>query len=70
MTYSCATPLMIKRTWRPWQKRLKSKGVKPWLDKWNLVPGEPWQPEIEKCPAEVSVVCGVYRSRFVWTLAE
>ena len=28
-------------------KRLKSEGVKPWLDKWNLVPGEPWQPEIE-----------------------
>src|ERR1035441_7748404 len=28
-------------------RRLQAGGVRPWLDKWNLVPGEPWQPEIE-----------------------
>jgi hypothetical protein len=27
--------------------RLKKKGIQPWLDKWNLVPGEPWQATIE-----------------------
>ncbi len=24
-------------------RRLKKKGIRPWLDKWNLVPGKPWQ---------------------------
>jgi TIR domain len=28
--------------------RLLDPAITPWLDKWNLVPGEPWQPEIEK----------------------
>jgi len=28
--------------------RLCDAGLVPWLDKWNLVPGDPWQPEIEK----------------------
>lgn len=28
--------------------QLASRDIKPWLDEWNLVPGEPWQPEIEK----------------------
>jgi len=27
--------------------RLLDAGITPWLDKWNLVPGEPWQPAIE-----------------------
>ncbi|MGH8511531.1 MAG: toll/interleukin-1 receptor domain-containing protein, partial [Gammaproteobacteria bacterium] len=22
--------------------------LKPWLDKWNLVPGEPWQEALEE----------------------
>lgn len=26
---------------------LEARGLKVWLDKWNLVPGEPWQEEIE-----------------------
>ncbi|MBI5933480.1 MAG: TIR domain-containing protein [Chloroflexi bacterium] len=29
-------------------QRLKKKGKKVWLDKWNLVPGNPWQEEIEE----------------------
>jgi PhnB protein len=27
---------------------LLQNGLKPWLDEWNLIPGAPWQPEIEK----------------------
>jgi WD40 repeat protein len=27
-------------------------GLRPWLDKWDLVPGEPWQEAIEKALAE------------------
>jgi hypothetical protein len=27
--------------------RLKGAGIEPWLDKWNLIPGEAWQPAIE-----------------------
>lgn len=29
-------------------RRLKHDGIEPWLDKWNLVPGEPWQEAIEE----------------------
>lgn len=36
-------------------RRLRDNGIEPWLDKWNLVPGEPWQPALEealgKCAA-------------------
>jgi energy-coupling factor transporter ATP-binding protein EcfA2 len=28
--------------------RLKQEGIEPWLDKWNLVPGRPWQPALEE----------------------
>src|SRR5512140_3707262 len=41
--------------------RLQEKGVSVWLDKWNLVPGEPWQPAIEEalsCCASVAVFIG------------
>ncbi|HXK04932.1 MAG TPA: TIR domain-containing protein [Verrucomicrobiae bacterium] len=27
--------------------KLRAAGVEPWLDKWNLIPGKPWQEEIE-----------------------
>ncbi|MGA2147661.1 MAG: toll/interleukin-1 receptor domain-containing protein [Bryobacteraceae bacterium] len=33
-------------------KKLRKNGLAPWLDRWNLVPGVPWQPEIE------SALCG------------
>src|SRR3954469_1322939 len=28
-------------------RRLAGENLKPWLDKWNLIPGTAWQPEIE-----------------------
>lgn len=33
--------------------------VKPWLDKWMLIPGQPWQPAMARALAEASncVVC-------------
>src|SRR5678815_118526 len=39
--------------------RLRKEGMTPWLDKWNLVPGEPWQPAIEEALAE-SKTCAVF----------
>jgi len=28
-------------------KQLQAKGIRPWLDEWNLVPGRPWQRALE-----------------------
>src|SRR3954453_9097991 len=28
-------------------RRLVRANLTPWLDTWNLIPGEPWQPEIK-----------------------
>ncbi len=39
-------------------KLLKKRGFEPWLDKWNLIPGEPWQEAIEKA-LEDSAACAV-----------
>jgi len=27
---------------------LKNNGIAPWLDRWELHPGRPWQPELEQ----------------------
>ena len=27
--------------------KLRAEGINPWLDEWNLIPGKPWQEEIE-----------------------
>ncbi|MFB0537596.1 MAG: toll/interleukin-1 receptor domain-containing protein [Anaerolineae bacterium] len=29
-------------------RRLVEAGLTPWLDTWNLVPGEPWQEAVEE----------------------
>ncbi|MCP4701561.1 MAG: toll/interleukin-1 receptor domain-containing protein [Gammaproteobacteria bacterium] len=29
-------------------EELKKQGILPWLDEWELRPGLPWQPELEK----------------------
>ena len=33
-------------------RKLQESGLRPWLDNWNLIPGIPWQPEIEKALQE------------------
>ncbi len=38
---------------------LAEHGINPWLDKWNLVPGDPWQPKIEQALAQ-SATCAVF----------
>ncbi len=39
--------------------RLRKEGVEPWLDKWNLIPGAPWQPAIEDA-LEDCATCAVF----------
>ena len=31
-------------------RRLVKAGIQPWLDTWNLIPGEPWQEAIAAAP--------------------
>ncbi|HEV3344184.1 MAG TPA: TIR domain-containing protein [Pirellulales bacterium] len=40
-------------------QRLRTVGLEPWLDKWNLVPGDPWQPVIEEALRD-SATCAVF----------
>src|ERR1019366_3423470 len=40
-------------------RRLKAEGMEPWLDKWHLIPGDPWQPAIEEVLAECAS-CAVF----------
>jgi tetratricopeptide (TPR) repeat protein len=40
-------------------RRLAKEGIEPWLDKWHLIPGDPWQPAIEGALAE-SGTCAVF----------
>jgi hypothetical protein len=40
-------------------RRLVKEGIQAWLDKWNLVAGEPWQPAIEEALAD-SDTCAVF----------
>ena len=40
-------------------RRLAKEGIQAWLDKWHLIPGEAWQPAIEKALAE-SEICAVF----------
>jgi WD40 repeat protein len=40
-------------------RRLAKEGIQAWLDKWHLIPGDPWQSAIEKALAE-SETCAVF----------
>ena len=40
-------------------RRLVCEGLRPWLDTWNLIPGEPWQPAIEQALDECAA-CAVF----------
>jgi hypothetical protein len=33
-------------------EELEKRGLACWLDKWNLIPGDPWQPAIEEALAQ------------------
>ena len=35
---------------------LLDRGIRPWLDKWDLTPGRPWQSEIEQALANADAV--------------
>ncbi len=38
--------------------QLRDRGLKPWLDVWNLVAGEPWLPDVERA-LKSSAACAV-----------
>jgi small subunit ribosomal protein S2 len=40
-------------------RQLKRAGLRPWLDKWNLIPGEPFQIEIERALSSCQA-CAVF----------
>ena len=40
-------------------RRLAKEGIQAWLDKWNLIPGDPWQSAVEKAVTE-SETCAVF----------
>jgi hypothetical protein len=40
-------------------QRLIKAGLQPWLDKWNLIPGEPWQEAIEEA-LDSCATCAVF----------
>jgi energy-coupling factor transporter ATP-binding protein EcfA2 len=40
-------------------RRLVKAGIRPWLDTWNLIPGEPWQEAIEEA-LERCATCAVF----------
>ena len=51
-------------------KWLLGQGVSVWFDKWNLVPGEPWQPALEKGIAESETLCAFVGSAGLGPWAE
>src|SRR5690349_10461987 len=40
-------------------RRLMAAGIQPWLDTWNLIPGEPWQEAIEQALGQCAT-CAVF----------
>lgn len=40
-------------------RRLTKSGIQPWLDKWNLIPGEPWMEAIEEA-LDSCAACAVF----------
>jgi TIR domain len=40
-------------------RRLVNEGIQAFLDKWHLIPGDPWQAALEKALAE-SETCAVF----------
>jgi hypothetical protein len=40
-------------------QRLLAAGIRPWLDSWNLVPGDPWQEGLEEA-LDTCATCAVF----------
>ncbi|RYD30610.1 MAG: toll/interleukin-1 receptor domain-containing protein, partial [Verrucomicrobiaceae bacterium] len=40
----------------------REHGIEPWVDKWNLIPGQPWQEEIEEAMRECDC-CAIFIGR-------
>jgi formylglycine-generating enzyme required for sulfatase activity len=40
-------------------EKIEAAGFQPWLDKWNLIPGDPWQPALEAALKECEI-CAVF----------
>ena len=40
-------------------QQLLAAGIRPWLDSWNLVPGDPWQEGLEEA-LDTSATCAVF----------
>jgi hypothetical protein len=40
-------------------RRLVREGIDPWLDQWNLIPGDAWQPAIERALADCAT-CAIF----------
>ena len=40
-------------------RRLREEGIEPFLDKWHLIPGEPWQEALEEA-LDQSRTCAVF----------
>jgi hypothetical protein len=40
-------------------RRLVQAGFRPWLDTWNLIPGDPWQEAIEAALGQCAT-CAVF----------
>ena len=38
-------------------RRLRQENIEPWLDKWNLIPGNDWQEEIEQALDDCTTCC-------------
>lgn len=44
LSYNGANKALVKKL----AEELEKCGLPCWLDTWNLIPGEPWQPAIEQ----------------------
>ena len=40
-------------------RRLVKEKIKPWLDEWNLIPGDPWQKALESALDSCST-CAIF----------
>ena len=51
-------------------RRLKRDGIEPFLDKWNLIPGDPWQEPLEEALDQQRRLCRLHRAGGLQPLAQ